>query len=70
MRTIICLLGIVVISALGQATEGATVTHIGIVVRNVERSARAYADLVGVAPPPLSKNTRLTPRLPSFISAT
>jgi len=57
MRTIICLLGIVVISALGQATEGATVTHIGIVVRNVERSARAYADLVGVAPPTIEKHT-------------
>lgn len=57
MRTITYLVFVVVIFALGQVIEGATVTHIGIVVRDVERSARAYADLVGIVPPVIEKHT-------------
>ena len=34
--------------AVAQANGEARVTHIGIVVRDIERSAQAYADLVGI----------------------
>ena len=57
MRTITWLMVVLVILPLGQVIEGATVTHIGIVVRNVERSARAYADLVGIVPPVIEQHT-------------
>ena len=39
--------------AVAQANGEVRVTHIGIVVRNIEHSAQAYADLVGINVPPI-----------------
>lgn len=38
---------------LEQTGEVAVVTHIGVVVHDVEQSARAYAAIVGIDPPPI-----------------